>query len=269
MPTVRGSGIDIHYRLDGDGPETVVLVNGVSDDLRAWLYQVPALIAAGWRVLTYDNRGVGGTSKPAGPYTSRMMADDLEALVDFLEIDAFHLVGVSMGGTIAQEFGIAHGSSLRSLVLADTYAQPGPYCRRLFRSWAEIATRAGMPTLMRHMSPWIFSTAFIEEHESTLAGWEADMVETDQPPEAFAAQIDALLTHDAHERLGLIGVPTLVLAAESDILIPPYLSRRMFEGLPNASWATIPGGHGAMWETADAFNRAVLAFVGAHAAPGK
>jgi 3-oxoadipate enol-lactonase len=139
-----------------------------------------------------------------------------------------------MGGVIAQEYAIAHGAGLRSLVLADTYAEPGPYCRRLFRSWAEIATAAGMPTLMRCMSPWIFSTKFIEEHEQVLAGWETDMVETPQPPGAFASQIEALLNHDSYDRLGLIDVPTLVLVAESDILIPPYLSKRLFDRLPNA-----------------------------------
>jgi 3-oxoadipate enol-lactonase len=90
---VTANGIDIHYRLEGDGPETVVLINGMSDDLEAWLYQVPAFTAAGYRVLRFDNRGVGKTSKPVGPYTSRAMADDVKGLVDALGIDAFHLVG--------------------------------------------------------------------------------------------------------------------------------------------------------------------------------
>jgi pimeloyl-ACP methyl ester carboxylesterase len=70
MPTVSVGDIDINYVLEGDGRETVVLVNGLADDLTTWDYQVPALLAAGYRVLRFDNRGIGSTSKPAGPYTS-------------------------------------------------------------------------------------------------------------------------------------------------------------------------------------------------------
>lgn len=260
MPIVTANGVDIHYEIEGTGAETVVLVNGVSDDLSAWLYQVPALTKAGYRVLTFDNRGVGKSGMPAGPYAAAVMAADLKGLLDALAIANPHLLGVSMGGAIAQEYAISFGG-LASLVLANTYAEPGPYCGRVFASWADVATRAGMPTLMQVVSPWIFSLKFMEEQEPLLAGWEADMSTTSQPPEAFAAQIDALLTHDATDRLGLIGARTLVLVAESDILIPPQLSRRLFDALPNASWSAIPGGHGAMWETANEFNRAVIDFI--------
>ena len=86
------------------GPETVVLVNGLADDLETWVYQADDLLAAGYRVLRFDNRGVGQTSKPAGPYTTRLFAQDTKALVDALGITGFHLLGTSMGGMIAQEY---------------------------------------------------------------------------------------------------------------------------------------------------------------------
>jgi 3-oxoadipate enol-lactonase len=258
------NGIDIHYRLEGDGPRTVVLINGISDDLQAWSFQVEALLAAGYRVLRFDNRGVGRSSAPAGSYSSHMMAADTKGLVDALRITDFHLLGISMGGTIAQEYAIAYGKDLRSLILADTFAAPGPYCGRLFRSWGQIALGAGMKVLMREMSPWIFSPEFFEKHEDTLAGYEAEMDQVQQPPQAFASQLGALVDHDTTARLSSITVPTLVLAAESDILIPPYLSRRLHDGLPNAEWTTIPGGHGAMWETAQAFNAAVVDYLARH-----
>ena len=73
MPMTRSGGIDIHYRVAGDGPETILLVNGVGDDLEAWPNQLPDLLAAGLRVVTFDNRGVGRSGQPAGPYTSREM----------------------------------------------------------------------------------------------------------------------------------------------------------------------------------------------------
>jgi 3-oxoadipate enol-lactonase len=264
MPRIKANGIEIHYELQGDGRDTLVLLNGVGDDLEAWGYLADAALSAGYRVLRLDNRGVGGSSQPPGPSTSLMMAADTKAVVDGLAIRDLHLVGVSMGGVIAQEYAISYGSDLRSLVLANTYGAAGPYCSRLFRSWAEIAVGAGMPALVRQVSPWIYSWGFFEHAEPTLQSFEAASLATTQSPAAFASQVSALVSHDATDRLGRINVPTLVLAAESDLVIPVELSRRLREAIPGAEWATIPGGHGAMWETAAAFNTAVLSFIALH-----
>src|SRR6266568_5031106 len=125
MPSTSVNGIEIVYELEGEGPETVVLVNGLADTLETWAFQIEALLGAGYRVLRFDNRGVGRTSKPPGPYTTQQFAHDTKALVDALGIADFHLLGVSMGGMIAQEYAIAHPGDLRSLTLACTYAAPG------------------------------------------------------------------------------------------------------------------------------------------------
>src|SRR5256885_16135086 len=114
MPTASVNGIDINYRLDGDGERTVVLVNGLADDLETWVLQMDDLLGAGYRVLRIDNRGVGKTDAPPGPYTSRILADDAKALVEQLGISGFHLMGTSMGGRISQEYGINYGSESKS-----------------------------------------------------------------------------------------------------------------------------------------------------------
>jgi 3-oxoadipate enol-lactonase len=132
MPFAHVNDIEINYLVEGDGPETVVLVNGLADDLLTWVYQVDALLAAGYRVLRFDNRGIGESSKPAGPYTTELFAQDAKALVDHLGITNFHLMGVSMGGMIAQEYALAFPRDLRSLTLACTYDAPGPFCSRMF-----------------------------------------------------------------------------------------------------------------------------------------
>ena len=103
MPMTQSGGIDIAYRVEGDGPETILLVNGIGDDLEAWPNQLPDLLAAGLRVVTFDNRGAGRSGQPAGPYSSREMAADAKAVVDVLELGPFHIAGVSMGGCIALE----------------------------------------------------------------------------------------------------------------------------------------------------------------------
>jgi 3-oxoadipate enol-lactonase len=86
LPTANVNGISINYEIDGGdtGKGTIVLINGLADDLLSWGFQIPALLAAGYRVLRFDNRGIGKTDRPAGPYTSKLMAEDAKALVDHL-----------------------------------------------------------------------------------------------------------------------------------------------------------------------------------------
>src|SRR5580700_11854561 len=149
MPVVHANGVDIHYRISGDGDETVVLINGVGDVLEGWAMQIDPLVAAGLRVITFDNRGVGRSSLPPGPYSSREMAADTKALADTLALSQFHLVGVSLGGLIAQEYALSHPGDLRSVVLANTYAKPDAYTRAAFEVWGQIAEAGGMPLMMR------------------------------------------------------------------------------------------------------------------------
>jgi 3-oxoadipate enol-lactonase len=261
VPLTRSGGIDIHYRVTGDGPETILLVNGVGDDLDAWPNQLPDLLAAGLRVVTFDNRGVGRSGQPAGPYTSREMAADAKAVVEALELGPFHIVGVSMGGCIALEYALANPGDLRSAIFANTYARPDPFTYAAFEAWGLIAEAAGTSVLMHQMAPWIFSPSFYEAQPAKVAALVAEMERSPQPPAAFAAQIGALLSHDCLERLDGIRTRSLVLVADDDIIIRPALSRRLFDGLPDAEWAVVPGGHGAFWENPGTWNRTVIDFV--------
>ncbi len=86
MPFAEVNDIDLHYKLDGEGDETIVLINGLADDLESWFAQMDDFLSAGYRVLRIDNRGIGASSKPAGPYSSRLLADDAKALVDLLGV---------------------------------------------------------------------------------------------------------------------------------------------------------------------------------------
>ena len=261
MPEVRANGIKVNYRMEGEGEETVVLVNGLADDLESWAFQMDDLAAAGYRVLRFDNRGVGLTDKPEGPYTTRLLADDTKALVDELGLRDFHLVGVSMGGMVAQEYALAHGGDLRSLVLACTYAAPGPFCSRMFSMWADLASEMGVPFVMRDVALWAFTVPFFEEREGELKEFEAELASLTMPTDAYLAQLAAIRTHDASGRLGGVSVPTLVLAGEDDILIPTTLSMRLREAVPGSEWATTEGGHACLWERPEPFNGAILRFL--------
>jgi 3-oxoadipate enol-lactonase len=264
MPVARVNDIELNYKLEGDGEDTIVLVNGLADDLETWVLQVDEFLAASYRVLRFDNRGIGSSSKPAGPYSSRMLADDAKALADSLGITGFHLMGVSMGGMIAQEYALAYPADLRSVTFACTYAAPGPFCSRMFAMWADMAPVLGVPFVMRDVTLWAFTLPFFEQRTAELEEFEIAMRYMDMPVHAYLAQLAVIQAHDTTSRLGEITTPSLVLAGEEDILIPVALSRRIHEGIPGSQWATTKGGHGCIWEHPAEFNRTYLDFVARH-----
>jgi len=218
VPVVHVNGIDLHHTVEGDGDQTVLLVNGLADDLTTWDLQVPALLEAGHRVVRFDNRGIGASDRPAGPYSVRLLAADTKGLVDALGLHEVHLVGVSMGGMIAQRYALDNPGDLRSLTLACTYAAPGPFCSRMFAMWAEMARSHGVPFVMRDVTLWAFTLDFFRTRGAELAEFEAEMAGLDQSLEAYLAQLAVIQDVDTTAELGALAVPTLVLAGEQDIL---------------------------------------------------
>src|SRR6202000_1189885 len=221
MPIAQVNDASLHSRLEGDGEETIVLVNGLADDLETWAGQAGDFIANGFRVLRFDNRGTGASPKPPGPYSSRMLADDVKALVDDLGITNFHLMGISMGGMIVQEYALAYPDDLRSVTFACTYAAPGPFCSRMFAMWADLAPVLGVPFVMRDVTLWAFTVPFFEQGGAELAGFDTAMRYMDQPVHAYLAQLAVIQNHDTTGRLREITVPSLVLAGGGGTPPPP------------------------------------------------
>ena len=261
MPIINANDIEINYCDEGDGPETILLVNGLADDLQSWSYQVPAFLDAGYRVVRFDNRGVGESSKPAGPYTTKLFAADTKSLVDHLGLTQFHLLGISMGGMIVQEYALAYPEEVRSVTMACTYAAPGAFCSKMYALWADQAPILGVPAIMRDVTLWGFTLEFFENRADELAEFESAMQFMIQPVSAYLAQLESIRTHDTTDRIGRLRVPTLVLAGADDILIPVELSRRLHALIPGSTWATSKGGHCCIWEHPEDFNSTVLNYL--------
>jgi pimeloyl-ACP methyl ester carboxylesterase len=189
------------------------------------------------------------------------MAEDLAGLVDALEVDRFHVLGVSMGGMIAQEYAIAHAGRLLSASFCCTYSYPGPFCLRMFSCWRDLVPHLGVGFTQREVLLWAFTTDFFEQRTAELEEIEGLMAANPQPADTYLAQLHSIEAHDTRGRLAAVTCPALTLVGREDILIYPNLSRRLHEELPSSTWVEVPGGHACLWEYPEDFNRAVLDFL--------
>lgn len=263
MPEASVNGIRMNYLIDNEsgGAGTIVLINGLADDLQSWDFQIGALVDADYRVLRFDNRGIGETDMPEGPYSSALLAADAKGLVDHLGVTGFHLMGVSMGGMIAEEYALAYPADIVSLTLACTFGTADAFCQQMFAMWGDLARGLGVPFVMRDVALWAFTAPFFEERAADAAEFGAAMEALQMPLHAYLSQLRVIQDHDALDRVSAITAPTLVLAGEQDILIPVRLSARLRDAIPGAEWMTVPGGHACLWESPDEFNTAFLDFL--------
>jgi pimeloyl-ACP methyl ester carboxylesterase len=266
MPTVEANGQTLYYEVHGEG-EPLLCVMGLSADTLAWMLQVPAFSAT-HRTTIFDNRDVGRSSMADGPYEIADMARDALALADALELDSFHLLGVSMGGAIAQEIALAAPERVRTLTLAVTFPAGGAWARKLSEVWAERVRSISHEAHVDELMLLNFSEAFFENEQGVT--WLRGMMLQNphpQPPEAFIRQLEAAGRHDARERLTSLRVPTHVIGAEHDILVPIWKSRELADLIPDARLTVLPGSpHGANVERAEEFNSSVLDFIAERAA---
>ena len=262
MPKVRIGDIDVFYQDVGSG-DPLVLIMGFGGDHLAWALQM-AEFAARHRVIAFDNRGVGQTDAPDQPYTTRMMANDTLGLMDALGVDSAHVIGVSMGGMIAQELVLARPDRVRSLHLACTLGRPDPYMLALNSTWREMRIQMGRESTLRALGLWLFSpTTFAEKPEFVEALLLNSLANPyPQSLTGFLRQGEAVAAHDALERLSAITCPTLVSVAEDDILVPPRFSRDIASRIKGAQLRLVAAaGHGYFLERPDVFNELSLEFI--------
>lgn len=266
MPKVRVGDISMHY-VEAGGGEPLVLIMGFGGDHLAWGFQLRAF-AERYRVIAFDNRGVGQTDTPDSPYTTRMMATDTAGLMDALGIARAHVLGVSMGGMIAQELALGHPARVRTLQLHCTFGRPDGYTRARGEVWQALRTSLTREAALRAIALWLFAPQTYNERPEFVATLLDNALANPFPQSVtgFIQQRRAVEAHDALDRLGAIGCPTLVAVGEEDLLVPPRFSRELASRIPGAELRTVPGaGHVFFWEQPDAFNALCLDFLARHA----
>ena len=274
MPKTNVGDIDLYYEDHGSG-DPLLLIMGLGADANGWMFQTPEL-AKHYRTVVFDNRGVGRSDKPAGPYTTPQMADDAAHLLDRLGIERAHVCGISMGGMISQELALRHPQRLRSLVLGCTYAKPDAGVMQnqalsASQLGGQVDTHGNIDIDLSKLDPMMFfqtllpltfNQSFIETELAKVMQMFAGALEYGFDLNAILAQVRATAAHDTTSRLSQIKLPTLVITGDADRLIPSSNSDYLAEHIPAARLVKIAGGsHAFNIETPTLFNNAVLDFL--------
>jgi len=250
-------GVRLWYTDSGGSGVPVVLLHANTGNADSWQYNIPGLVEAGYRVIAFDRRGWGrSTANPATGPQPGTIADDLQALVEYLHLDPFHLVGVAGGGFAAYDYVLWQPERLRSLVIA---ASGGAITDDELRELRERTTLPGFaswPPEFREVSP-----GYMAMHPEGLERW-LEIHEQSQQPGAPSQPQRQTITF---EKLETISAPTLLMPGDQDLQTPPWVMRRQLEHLPGAQFVVLPeAAHSINWEQPEAFNRIVLEFIGAH-----
>jgi 3-oxoadipate enol-lactonase len=260
MPFVENQGAKIYWDEAGKG-EPLLLIMGLGYSSDAW-HRTRPLLAARFRTIAMDNRGVGRSEMPAMPcYSIDLMASDALAVLDAAGVDSAHVFGISMGGMIAQELALRHPERVRSLVLGCTTS----------RAPEEQSGDAGATELLMArggMDPEEAASAavpFIYHPDTAQHAIQKDIA-VRRPwfpqPQAYNAQLQGILGFESHSRISQIRCPTLVIHGDSDRLVPVSNAKILAEKIPGAELVVLPrASHIFVTDQPEAAHRAILGFL--------
>jgi 3-oxoadipate enol-lactonase len=259
---IAADGTRIAYALAGrrDG-EPLLLIHGLGADTRGWIMQQRAF-GSRYRLIMVDNRGVGRSDRPDGPYDIAVMAEDAATVLDHAGYGSAHVVGASMGGIISQALAVSHPARVRSLVLACTACRHFDWRVELLEEWAEQAQALGMREVVHRNLRWLVGPRSLRRLAPAMA--VLGPLAFNVPVASFVAQLGAISSMDdgLRNELVTIDVPTLVVVGSQDVLTTQGDSEEIVSHIPDAELALVRGGaHLFMVEHAGAFNRTVLDFL--------
>lgn len=274
MAHAHVNGIWLNFEEIGEG-EPVLLVMGLGAPLQGWEPQIEAL-SRRYRVLSFDNRGIGRSDKPIGRYTVSQLVEDTRALLDHRAIPSAHVIGLSMGGMVGMELAARYPQRVRSLVLAATASCADARMRwTIGRSAASITTammrasgnlrervEAAREEIVRIWLPMVFSTGPGGFEEALVRRLMAEAFAEGFSAGGAAGQLAACFAHDARPRLRSLRAPTLVIGGTNDAIFATRRFEELSGVIPEARLEIFEGApHGINLAAADSFNERILRFL--------
>jgi pimeloyl-ACP methyl ester carboxylesterase len=250
MPSVDASGTELHYLRAGEG-EPLLLIQGMSATHLTWGRPFLDQLERSFDCIAFDNRGMGLSGRAELPFTIADLAADTAALLDALELETAHVVGISMGGMIAQELALAHPERIRTLTIGASYCG-GPEGTLMAPEDLQMlgaAMASGeREQVFRAMWKINLSPGFRSD-DSRFAPFAEMGTALPAPAPVILQQMRACGAHDTHERLGQISIPTLVIHGDADRLLGPNNGCEIAALIPAARLEMLEGvGHMFWWE---------------------
>jgi 3-oxoadipate enol-lactonase len=266
MPTVQANGIDIYYEVQGEG-EPLVLIPYLAADQACYAFQV-AEYAKHFTCFTVDLRGAGLSAKPEGAYTTGLLADDIAAFMQAADVERAHVAGLSLGAAVGMWLAAKHPARVKSLSLHSAWPVTDPFLRVVVEGWRIMAPALGSVTdmVIAGIFPWCFTPELYAARPEYIDSL-ADFVRSrPMPPvDAFLRQSEAVLAHDAHDALPMIGAPTLITFGRHDAVTSTRFAEPLAEGIQGSEVTIFDGcAHAPIYEDVDEFNGRTLAFLNRH-----
>ncbi len=251
----------LHYDLLGPASAPVVcLLHSLTSDGGMWAEQVQPLLDAGYQVLRPDMRGHGGSSSVPGEYRMEMLAADVVSVLDRLEIEAVHVVGLSIGGMIGQMLAADYPGRLRSLAACATSARWEGNLALMHERLAVVRASRTLESIVEDNMDHRYSPVFRASHPRRCMALRETFLGTSL--DGYFGCMHAVLTHDVLDRLASVRLPALVVAGSDDRITPVADNRRIAAHLPGARYEEIKGGrHFLTVEYSAAFNALLLGWL--------
>lgn len=239
MPFAKTNKINLYYETHGKG-EPLVLIGGLASDHLGWEVVLPEL-SKHFRVITFDNRGAGQSDITPEPYTTKLLASDVIALLDILKIPRAHILGHSMGGAIAQQVAIYYPEKVNRLIISNSFVRHSMITALAINITTKLMElKLPLSLIAEYNLPWLYSNHFLgDQKKQSMA--IARMVEKPYPItlKGYKNQAHACLNHNTDGELNQIKTPTLVLSGEEDILVQPAISKQIAVAMPNAQFKVV------------------------------
>jgi pimeloyl-ACP methyl ester carboxylesterase len=263
MPRVEVDGLTINYDVQGEG-EPLLLIPYTSADHACWAFQLPAYTEH-FSCIAVDLPGSGESDKPVGPYSTDGHADQLAAFLGAIGIERAHVAGMSFGAAVGMHLAARHPGRVRSLSLHSPWHASDDYLKIVVEQWRTLAR--SLPTVadvvIQGIFPWCF-TPDMYAHRPELVATLEDFVRgrPAQPVDAFLAQTDAVLAHDASTALSEIDVPTLITFGARDLVCSTRFAGPINSGIAGSELVVFDHlSHAGLHEDPETFNRATLDFL--------
>jgi pimeloyl-ACP methyl ester carboxylesterase len=256
------NGTKIYYEIRGEG-EPLVLLMGFGADGSVWEKHVSEY-EKHFKCIVLDNRGVGKSDQPEGPYTTKMMAEDTVAVMQHAGVDKARIAGISMGGAITQELALNFPEKVQSIALISTWPKFNNYAKTVYENLKKLRVTSKPDEFMELLQLWIFAPPFYEDGLNDLKEGQAGAGNNPNPQTQFGfeGQLDACINHDTVSRLNQIKVPTMITVGDMDIFTPPAFSKVLHDGIGGSKYVSFPeGGHVHHWEDLERFNKITSQFL--------